>query len=39
MIADPAREIARMIEFLEITPDAAHIRAAVDSVRYEKAAG
>ena len=39
MIADPAREIARMIEFLEIAPDAAHIRAAVDSVRYEKAAG
>jgi hypothetical protein len=36
MIANPGREIDRMIEYLQITPDAAHIRAAVESVRYEK---
>jgi hypothetical protein len=35
MIADPAREVARMIEFLEITPDPRHVDTAVRSVQYE----
>ena len=36
MVANPAREISRMIEFLEITPDAGQIDTAVGSVQYER---
>jgi hypothetical protein len=36
MIADPAREIARIVEFLEITPDPRDVESAVVSVQYER---
>ena len=38
MVTHPGREIDRMIEFLQITPDASRVRAAVESIRYEKTA-
>jgi hypothetical protein len=37
MVANPGREIARMIEFLQIAPDAARVRTAIESVQYIKA--
>jgi len=38
LVANPAREIDRMIEFLGIVPDTGQIEAAVKSVRYKGAA-
>lgn len=39
MVADPSREIGRMVEYLQIAPDPARIRTAVDSIRYERGRG